>query len=390
MSLRASLKQLWHFHRHHNGFVILQRYADQHLTPGGKAVFLLFLFSLSLGMVGTDVLVYVLLCSLAALWVSELSLGALWRPRQLSLQWQVPERALAGQPFDFEVQVSHASRPVFACFVEIEWQQAGLTRRVCSAQQFCLGRGQTGRFRVTLPAAARGQARLLRANLVSVFPLGLVFWRQPLPCQTAYWVYPVASTLVLPLPPHSATPVQQPEFQSLRPWGTGDSPRYLHWPALARTGQLVVRHYQQHDTRTTLWLDAAPPAAALDFEAAVALMRRLLEDGLQQSGSLPELVLGDSRIGPAQGYALALQALCSVQPEALTPEQEQARLQRLLQRPPARLLLISTRAEALAARWLTLAGQQGSPGLIYAVQEAPPAESAGLPLQWLPTPAVLS
>ncbi|MBF2053944.1 MAG: DUF58 domain-containing protein [Candidatus Sericytochromatia bacterium] len=387
MSFRAGLQQLWRFHRQNNGFVILQRYADQHLTPRGKAVFLLFLFSLSLGLVGTDVLVYVFLCSLGGLWISALGLGAIWRPRQLQVQWQLPERVLAGQPFDFTVQVSNAGPGIFACFLELDWQQGTRSVRLCSERQFYLGPGQLQRFEVSLPAAARGQAQLLRANLVSLFPLRLIFWRQPLPCQAHYWVYPVASAVMLSTRRQRAGVMQQPEFQGLRPWGTGDSPRYLHWPALARTGQLVVRHYQQRVSEVSLWLDLALPAAAADFEAAVALVRRLLEDQLQQAGVMPALTLGDQQIGGLQAYAHALQALCSVQAQPLTPAQRAAQLEAQLRRVPAQLLIVSTQAEQLLTQLRASRAPLQSPYLIYAVQETPPDDSDSL--EWLPTAAVL-
>lgn len=387
MNLRASLRQLWHFHRHNNGFVMLQRYAEQHLTPSGKAVFLLFLFSLSLGLVGTDVLVYVFLCSLGALWISALGLGALWRPRQLQIQWQVPERVLAGKAFDFVVQVSNPGPDVFACFLELDWQQGSDSVRLCSERRFYLGQGQSQRFEITLPAAARGQAQIVHANLVSLFPLGLIFWRQPLPCRTHYWVFPVASAVTLSPRRQRARALQQAEFQNLRPWGAGDSPRYLHWPALARTGQLVVRHYQQQISSVSLWLDLSPPDSAADFEAAVTLVRRLLEDQLQQTGEMPALTLGDQQITRVQGYALALQALCSVQPRPLRPEQRAAQLESLLRQAPAQLLMVSTQAEQVLTLWRAFRSPLQSACLLYAVQDSPPEDSERL--EWLPTAAVL-
>lgn len=73
-------QRYWAFHRQHNGFAILQRYYERHFTPVGKALLLLYLISLSLGMVGTEVLIYIFCCGLGGLWVAT-SARAGWHAR---------------------------------------------------------------------------------------------------------------------------------------------------------------------------------------------------------------------------------------------------------------------------------------------------------------------
>lgn len=382
MSFISRLKPFWPFQRLYNGFVRLQDYINRHLSPTGKALFLLFLFSLSLGMVGTEVLIYILICSLGSLWASTLLVGSFWRPRRIELSWQVPEQVLAGQPFVFKVRATNAGRPVFACFLELKWQQPDQSQQIYTSPCFYIGRDQSVDFQWLLPAAARGQAEIKQVQLVSLFPLGLVFWRQILPYQTAYWVYPPSTQVPLQKPHAAHVLTDQRAFQSLRPWGAGDSPRYLHWPALARTGQLVIRQYQHTEPpQISLWLDTAPPEHPADFEAAVSLLRRLLEDLRLKAGHWQQLALGSRLISATQGETFALQGLCSVRTQQLHPEERASQLDKLLAYGPGLILIVSTQAETLteilaAPRFARRCHYQ-----IYAVQNHPIQNRPGI--HWL-------
>lgn len=76
------------------------------------------------------------------------------------------------------------------------------------------------------------------------------------------------------------------DLSSLRPYVPGDHLNRLHWPALARTGDLVVRDFTAPETgRLALLVDLRPSAhGPTSFEAAIArvaaLGTRALADGV--------------------------------------------------------------------------------------------------------------
>jgi uncharacterized protein (DUF58 family) len=90
-------------------------------------------------------------------------------------------------------------------------------------------------------------------------------------------------------PRPGATPsasVAGDDLSSLRPYVPGDRLTRLHWPALARTGELVVRDFTAPESgRLALLVDLRPSAhGASSFEAAIArtaaLGARALADGV--------------------------------------------------------------------------------------------------------------
>jgi uncharacterized protein (DUF58 family) len=76
------------------------------------------------------------------------------------------------------------------------------------------------------------------------------------------------------------------DLSSLRPYVPGDHLNRLHWPALARTGELVVRDFTAPESgRLALLVDLRPSAhGASSFEATIArvaaLGSRALADGV--------------------------------------------------------------------------------------------------------------
>jgi uncharacterized protein (DUF58 family) len=76
------------------------------------------------------------------------------------------------------------------------------------------------------------------------------------------------------------------DLSSLRPYEPGDHLNRLHWPALARTGELVVRDFTAPEAgRLALLVDLRPSAhGASSFEAAISrvadLGAKALDDGI--------------------------------------------------------------------------------------------------------------
>lgn len=144
-----------------------------------------------------------------------------------------------------------------------------------------LGVGERRRLRTVVPTTARGVLRLGPARLSKHDPFGLF--------ERALAPQAEASVLVRPrvhrlsgLPGggrqhdrHHAllmTPTQAPEdFVGLRPYQAGDDIRHIHWPAVARSGNLMVRQFERPDeSHVAVVLDGrASHHSVSSFERAV-------------------------------------------------------------------------------------------------------------------------
>jgi uncharacterized protein (DUF58 family) len=111
------------------------------------------------------------------------------------------------------------------------------------------------------------------------------------------------------------------EYMGLRNYRPGDSPRHIHWAAWARSGEPVVKEYQdEYFARQALVLDSyAPPERAAELEAAVSVAASLVEP-LQGPDSLLDLMfVGERAYTFTAGRGLAssqglLEILACVQP----------------------------------------------------------------------------
>ena len=165
-----------------------------------------------------------------------------------------------------------------------------------------LRRGSDTTVRIPVPTSVRG--------VVTLHPVGV--W-----CEDPFRLFalraavgPSAHMIVCPVPdmtqaarlpiqtvlsgrPSDARPGATPsvsvagdDLSSLRPYVPGDHLNRLHWPALARTGELIVRDFTAPESgRLALLVDLRPSAhGASSFEAAIsrvaALGSRALADGV--------------------------------------------------------------------------------------------------------------
>jgi uncharacterized protein (DUF58 family) len=110
---------------------------------------------------------------------------------------------------------------------------------------------------IALPALARGWQRIERLRLVSLHPLGL--WR-------ASRAVTVFSALVyprpaggLPLPGKAPRPAHRQQesgdFQGVRAYVPGDSPRRINWRVYGRREELAVNNFDGGQGGHALWLD---------------------------------------------------------------------------------------------------------------------------------------
>lgn len=389
----------------HNGFTLLQRYYERHFTSVGKAMLLLGMISLSLGMVGTEVLIYIFLCSLAALWCGTLVLGWLSRPRRVNMSLSWPESLQAGQPARLGLRLQHAGRkPHFHLLSEILLRGPDQQRLLLHQQEelFCLSPGEQAVVPYDWTPPARGRWQVQEHQLISLFPLGLSLWRLRRPSQGDLWVYP------RPLP-FAAQPWNQHQpqlmqsasqatmlrgesldFQGIRPWMSGDSPRFIHWPSLARTGHLTVREYQEsqgHQIALLLPTDSSGSGEPEAFEAAVSLLAGLVHE----LSALPfhQLLLAQlgQHLALASQGALSVDALqlqlAAVRRDEACPLDALWQALQVLPVPPTLLICVTSRWDARLEQFLQQCQLRRWPLEIFAVGASPEAFPAGT--QWIDT-----
>lgn len=159
---------------------------------------------------------------------------------------------------------------------------------------------------VHVQAKRRGRLRPGRIRLFTEHPLGLfhawVVLYMPLHCI----VYP-APALHAPLPPSATGDGQgkhkgrgEDDFAGLREYHGGESPRHIAWKAVARTDEMLVKHFDGAPQAST-WFDFDALRASDTEERLSMLCRWILDaerDGLRYGLKLPS-----RRIAPGSGDA---------------------------------------------------------------------------------------
>lgn len=165
-----------------------------------------------------------------------------------------------------------------------------------------LPRGADVTVRIPVPTSVRGVVTLHPVGVWCEDPFRLFALRAALGPSAHMIVCPVPDmTQATRLPaqavvtgrPADARPGAAPsasvagdDLSSLRPYVPGDHLNRLHWPALARTGELIVRDFTAPESgRLSLLVDLRPSAhGPSSFEAAIsrvaALGARALADGV--------------------------------------------------------------------------------------------------------------
>jgi uncharacterized protein (DUF58 family) len=207
--------------------------------------------------------------------------------------WTVSYPGLGARPTDSPpAGASAETNPVVALAHTLSW----------SVPLADLRRGSDTTVRIPVPTSVRG--------VVTLHPVGV--W-----CEDPFRLFalraaqgPTAHMIVCPVPdmtqatrlptqsvvtgrPSDTRPGAAPsvsvagdDLSSLRPYVPGDHLNRLHWPALARTGELIVRDFTAPESgRLALLVDLRPSAhGPSSFEAAIgrvaALGSRALADGV--------------------------------------------------------------------------------------------------------------
>jgi uncharacterized protein (DUF58 family) len=183
---------------------------------------------------------------------------------------------------------------------------------------FAIDANTTAQVKLTLPTAQRGWQPLPRLRLWSTWPLGLF--------RAWSWLHPDQSVLVWPRPevvgpsPHAPADDARhmhlhrgDELAALRDYRAGDPQRHIAWKASARHDHLLVKDFEQPQSRPQWQLDWRQ-LNALDNEARIARLARWLNEAQAQRCSYSLWLPGDeiaSSSGPLH-YARCMNALAQL------------------------------------------------------------------------------
>ena len=272
------------------------RFYEEQLTARGRYLLWTTLAFAWLGLDTRRSRVFVLFSLCAAAFLIAWAFTRLRRPN-VRLECELPTRATAGRPVTFTARLSSdGGRAVPDVRLQfrrpIRW---GASIRF-EPGELCLDvpRGEAVELRVKLDPKRRGRYELRGPTLRAVDPLGLAVGpAQTLPDQ-ALLVYPrfwSMESFMVPLGrryqpggiPLSSSTGDAIEFVGTREYREGDPLKNIHWRSWARTGQPVVKEYQEeYFCRIALILDTFVPARrrpqdAANFEAAVSVVASIAD-----------------------------------------------------------------------------------------------------------------
>jgi uncharacterized protein (DUF58 family) len=186
--------------------------------------------------------------------------------RKLRVQRRVPEFLFSGEPFAVDYALENIRRRGSAMAVEVRDEVVPEDRGIPGSSRLAprvafervLPR-TVGRVRWEGTPAVRGRYRARRLELVTRAPFGLMERRIVVDQDDSILVYPRIgrltrrwhqlqreSNLTRRGLRHDRT-AQQQEYHGLRDYRSGDSPRWIHWRTSARTGQLMVKEFEQEN-----------------------------------------------------------------------------------------------------------------------------------------------
>ncbi len=183
---------------------------------------------------------------------------------------------------------------------------------------FVLDADITTQVKLALPTMQRGWQPLPRLRLWSTWPLGLF--------RAWSWLYPDQPVLVWPRSEVAGPSPHAPaddarhmrlhrgdELAALRDYRVGDPQRHIAWKASARHDSLLVKDFEQPQSRPQWQLDWRQ-LGGLDNEARIARLARWLNEAQAQRCSY-SLWLPDDEIASSSGplhYARCMNALAQL------------------------------------------------------------------------------
>ncbi len=254
--------------------------------------------------------------------------------RGLEVRRRMPAPASQGDQVDVEVEVLNPG-PSDRALILLEQDLPDTLPGQPRTRRFLIQRlpaGSSVRLDCPLSASLRGHHRLPPVRLSSATPLGLFPSQRSLPDDAEpLVVYPRPLSLA-ELSAFSRTARQadqqrtsnrvgnSEDFLGVRPYSAGEDTRFIHWPATARTGQVMVREFRGRSGQGMAVLVETWEAALAgsgehsNLEAAISAAAALAEKARRQGLSLTLLCEwgGEVHLSKASGEG-ALDFLARIQ-----------------------------------------------------------------------------
>lgn len=234
------------------------------------------------------------------------------------------ERVVAGSTVSGAVRVLHVGRRVaLPGRLEIPVGEG-----LVEVSVPLLRAGGEYRDEIVVPAYRRGVIPVGPATTVRGDPLGILRRSEPRTERSEIFVHPrtvsVPSTsagMIRDLEGNPTTDIVDSDisFHAIREYAPGDSPRHIHWKSTAKTGQLMVRQYEEtRRSRLALVVSRRADEFADDdeFELAVSAAASLSVRALRDGRELEAVTGADVPAFVANAVATT-ESLRSVTPRAL-------------------------------------------------------------------------
>ncbi len=179
---------------------------------------------------------------------------ARWNLSRLSIQRALPQDCFVGQLFSTDLLLSNNSHLLPRFSIELEDGFAGPSEKGLSTP--FLAQGTTVRRSMATRMLRRGTHHRIRCGFVSEFPLGIWHSRREIRDHIEFTVFPRP---VLPRALEDSAnagfsdadiiesnrPDSSGDLHGIRRFQPGDRLKMIHWPASARTSELMVRLYDR-------------------------------------------------------------------------------------------------------------------------------------------------
>ena len=185
------------------------------------------------------------------------------------------EPVFAGQAAQFRIAVTnHSKSPRFGIRLYVEEAYSAIHD---------LEPGESGIFVLPIPTKKRGRIPLVRYGIRTLFPFELF--------RSWAWLHMDIHGLVYPKPADEAPPPPpsqmalghrqrdargEEDFDGLKRFSIGDSPRNVAWKAYARSGQLLSKRFAGADT-SSQWFDF-DDIETTDVEKRLSVLARWIVD----------------------------------------------------------------------------------------------------------------
>ncbi len=211
----------------------------------------------------------ILAFSLIAIFAGDLIIGFLLRPR-LKIGRDIPLRARSGNPIRMDYHIKNL-RAVPVWNVSVDSYLPGASLKHYNGQttaEYIPSRTEVN-LSSYLITKKRGVYNLPIPLADSTFPFGIFRWISRGSEPQRLLIYPDYTSLdSISLPvgrryqrnamPKISRVGDSMEFLGCREFRTGDNPRHIHWPSTARTGDIIVREFQdEYVSRMALIVDTS-------------------------------------------------------------------------------------------------------------------------------------